>query len=135
MIASVSIEWVCQIPCHLLGPIPIWSCRDARDLYTPSGQIDDEEHVETRESSECPHLDGQEVGGRDSSPMCSQELLPRRALASFRRRLNPMLFQSPPNRAPADLMPDVGEGALNPVYTPTAHSLAPYTQSASGSDP
>jgi hypothetical protein len=68
----------------------------------------------------CPDLASEEIRGSEDVPTGLQEFFPGRPLLPLWGRFDTVLPKDIRDRSAADLMVDVGEGALNPGVAPLA---------------
>ena len=107
-----------EIPSDLAHPQSVRHLRDARDLHLPRRQVDEEQNDKPLQSSPGPRFHGEEVGGHKQLPMPAQKLLPRRLPAPLRRRLDSVPLQDLRDRAAGNLVPQVGQRALDAPISP-----------------
>src|SRR3954453_4849262 len=94
--------------------------RDAGDFHLPRRQFDHEQHNEPLQSTACPRLDGEEVGGDDQVPMLLEEFLPGGLSFPLRSRLNSVPRQDRGDRAATNVVPQIGKRTLDSPIAPSA---------------
>ena len=115
-----SVNRVGQVAPDLVHPQPVRNRCDAGDLHLPRRQFDEEQHDEPLQSAPRPRFDGEEVGGNDQIPVLLEELLPGGLSFPLRRRLNSVPRQDLSDRAATDVVPQIGECALDSPIAPGA---------------
>src|SRR6266540_2753850 len=81
---------------------------DAGEGNASGVEVEKEEDVIGNETTPGQDLNGEEVCSGKGGHMGTDEVLPTRALASFRRWRDGMTFQNVPDRLIRDLMAEVG---------------------------
>ena len=107
-----AIEAVHERPSDSDHPVAIWILGDPCDGHSAGGQVDDEEHMEPGQPTECPGFNSEKVGGRDRLPMGPEKHTPRRV--SLGRRLETVFSQYVGDRGASDAMAQLLECALKP---------------------
>ncbi len=98
--ASVSkkaINRVRQVSRHLRHPFVVELVADASDLHAARLEVNDEKHEVANQPAGGQHLNREEVGCRDRSPMSFQKRSPWDSLAALRCRLDSVLREKSMN--------------------------------------
>jgi hypothetical protein len=89
--------------------------RHPGDMHLTASQMDEEEHVVRHQPPQGPDLSGEEVGRHEDVHVCADKFLPgRRGLARWRWR-NAMALEDVAHGLVTDGVPEVGQGADDPV--------------------
>ena len=78
----------------------------------------DKEQVEGLQTLLGPDFKGGEIHGSQHLPMPCQECLPGGVLSPARGRFNSMLFEDILNSGGRKLVPQIGQGSLDPIIAP-----------------
>ena len=119
--ASVSkkaINRVRQVSRHLRHPVVVGLISDACDLDAARLEVDNEKHEVANQPAGGQHLNREEVGRRDRSPMSFQKRSPWDSLAALRCRLDSVLREDALHRVSPDVVAQVTKSAANPCIAP-----------------
>jgi hypothetical protein len=100
---------------HLHHPCLIGMRRDARHMDLPTAQVQEKQDVIRHEPPERPDLGGEEVGRHEDVEMRADELLPCRGGLTLGGGWKAMALQDVAYRLGTDGVPEVGQGADDPV--------------------
>ena len=79
--AQASFIWIGQLATALDHPGAVRLADDAGDLHPSCCEVDHEQDSEARQPSRGPHVDSEEIRGREDASMRAEELLPSRPLS------------------------------------------------------
>src|SRR5581483_12226074 len=114
-----SVNHIGQVAADLVHPQPVRTRCNAGDFHFSRRQLDEEQHYESLQSTLRPRFDGEEVSGNDQLPVLLEELLPGGLSFLLRRRLNSVPLQDLSDRRATDVVPQIGECALDPPIAPS----------------
>ena len=107
-----------RIACDLGHPVIVGMGRDARDLYGTAGDVDEKQDVVGDQSSGRADLGGEEIVRCHTVLMSFEKRRPGSAFAALRGRVDAMLSENIGDGAAADLMPQIGQCALDSRISP-----------------
>ena len=116
--AQTAIDRVGHIAGLLLHPRAARLRVDPGDGHAAGSQLDHEEDEVPPEPRQRPHLDGEQIAGRQALPVRLQERLPGHVPAPLGRRVDSVVVQDPLHRGPGDSVAEVRERAADPRVAP-----------------
>ena len=116
--AQTAIDRVGHIAGLLLHPRAARLRVDPGDGHAAGSQLDHEEDEVPPEPRQRPHLDGEQIAGRQALPVRLQERLPGHVPAPLGRRVDSVVVQDPLHRGPGDRVAEVRERAADPRVAP-----------------
>ena len=106
------------IAADLQYPLFGWMFRDAADGHTPCLQMDEESDVICGEAAPSEHFNCEEICACENGHMRGNEVLPRRALASFRRRCNAVAPKNVAYSLVGNNMAEIRQCSNDAIITP-----------------
>src|SRR5262245_8729292 len=109
-----------RVPGDLLHPRLIRVNGDSGDIYPAAFKMDEKQHVVGRQPAQRQHLRREKVGPRQQRQVGPNEGLPCGRALALRCRRQSVTSQNISHRLIGNLIPEIGQGADNPVIAPGA---------------